>query len=174
MKHLLPGFCLLTFLSLLPSCGEDFPCGDPDEVPQNARLSINFIVPNTNDQENLLGIIEYPCQRDSIKVFQEDGETAIDFSLGNNGSIFFKVNTFQQDHSRAFVEEVIKRFQLYINYREVHDIEFRYMISETNCNHDVFTYIETWFDGELFRREEDVPDINSVIIEQTSLGFNPC
>ena len=172
---------LITALALLPlallqsGCiGDDnSDCFDRPEAPESAVFDLVYIVPNTLDQRRYLDLLNYPCFRDSIMVYQENGQPALDFSLSQNGRISFTVNTFQQDHSAAFRTEVRKRFQLYINYREIHYIEFRYMMYDTGCSQSNFTYIETYYNNVLMVRDENYPEIRGLIFDETPV-WSPC
>ena len=171
---------LITALALLPlallqsGCiGDD--CGrEPEESPQDAVVSLTFEVPNTADQENYLDIVRFPCSRDSVMVYQENGERALGFNFDQGGRISFTVNTFQMDHSLAFEQEVIKRFQLYINYREVHWIEFRYIMRDTGCSWDEFAYIDIYYDDVLYARDEGVTYIRVVVFREEMNFWSHC
>ena len=180
MKNLLfPLLCNLLLFSLVlqSSCNPDDygPCEeDPFPVPQNAGITIAMVLPNSNQQEYLLDILRYPCDRDSVAVFRENGEKVDEFYFESDGVIAFRVNIFDMDHSEAFRQEVSKSFTLYINYLETHQITTKYKMRETGCNYDVFEFVEVFFDNELQARAEDALEIPDILIEKDSLNYNRC
>ena len=171
---------LILTLALLPlallqsGCiGDD--CGrTPTYLPEEAVFVLDFIVPNTLDQDQYLDVQRYPCFRDSVMVYQENGQPALDFNFRQNGTIFFAVNNFRDDHSAAFRAEVRKRFQLYINYREIHYIEFRYMLRDTGCGYSLFDYVEAYYDDVLMYQLEDVPELKGLFLREEMDFYQPC
>ena len=143
-------------------------------VPQNAGVSISIVIPDTNEQAYLLDILRYPCHRDSVTVLDDTGSMVEEFYFGADGSIAFRVNTFDMDHSAAFDQEVVREYLLYINYLETHEIEVRYRLRKVGCSYDVFEYVEVYFDHTLYGRGEDVLEIPRVLVEQVALSYNPC
>ena len=168
---------LLPSLVLQSGCNPDDygPFEDnPTSTPDSGFVFFGIYEPGEVDNINILDIVRYPCGRDSVKVYDEDGEIPELFEFESGGNIAFRATQDDQIHQRAFSQEVSRRFQLYINYREVHWIELRYKVREVKCNYDVFEYIEVYFDDALYQRIEDFIEIPRIVIEQNSLDFNPC
>ena len=180
MKQLFfPLLCALLVFSLVlqSSCNPDDygPCEeDPFETPDRSYISFSMVVPNTNEEQNLLDVLRYPCDRDSVKVYSEDGEVAEDYVFRADGRIGFRATNNDRIHELAQIQEVSRTFQLYINYREVHWIELRYQLREVKCRYDVFDYLEVYYDDELYSRSSDRIDIPSLLTEQNSLIYSRC
>lgn len=170
-------FLLLGLIMLQASCNPDDygACeDDPFLTPDRAYLIVSFYQTGLVDEEKLLDIAEYPCNRDSVRVFDESINVAEEFEFQATGNIFFRVTYDDQLNDQALTSEVSRRFRLYINYQEVHWIELRYKLRSVKCSCDVFEYLEVYFDDILYSHSENVLSIPDLVIEVDSLAYNPC
>lgn len=175
-------FYALAFLGLFlillqASCNPDDygPCDrDPTSTPDRGFVFFSMVLPDTNEEINLLDVLRYPCDRDSVKVYDENGDVPGLYEFDLAGRIAFRATYDDQIHRLAFEQEVSRQFQLYINHQEIHWIELRYRLREVKCEYDVFQYIEVYYDNELFIRSEDLIRIPPILIERDSLAYSRC
>ena len=175
-------FYVLAFLGLFlvllqASCNpDDYGACDAEyyERTDNGYISFVLAQTGTNEEVIFLDVLRYPCDRDSVKVFSEDGELVDEYEFRADGRIAFRATNDDSIHALARTQEVSRLFQLYINYQEVHWIELRYRLRDVKCDYDVFDYIEIYYDDSLYSRSIDRIRIPSILIEQDFLGYNRC
>ena len=172
---------LVGSLFLLPSCKRTDEDGNPrfkcdNAEPDTAKESyFGFLLIDAQNSEILpLGNWEYPCFRDSIRIYKASGEPAADFSIGNSGRISFRVISFTEDHTDAFINEQVREFYLYVNYRHVDTIRFEYKFLETDCNYTVFDYARVFYNDALIIDREEETRFGAPGIYIDSLRYNPC
>ena len=175
------GASLLLSLFTFASCNKVddegnpvYQCDDGD-FGSATNSGLGFLFRDPEDPERLpLDLIDYPCFRDSISVFTENGEPAADFVLTNGGRVGFQVIASEEDHTDAYINDQIKEFYFYVNYRHVDTFRFEYMFLETDCNYVVFDYARVYYNSELIIDKQHDTRFGNPAIFIDSLRYNPC
>ena len=164
------------------SCKRTDEDGNPRFKCDNAEpftakeAKFGFIFIDIDDPEVYhLASWEYPCFRDSILMLKENGDTVTDFSLDNgDGRVSFRVIEFSEDHTDAFINEQVREFYLYVNYRHVDTFRFEYKFLETDCNYVVFDYARVFYNDALIIDREEETRFGAPGIYIDRLRYNPC
>lgn len=117
---------------------------------------------------------QYPCFRDSVVVLKEDGSIAAGSNLSLGGSVRFRVTTFDEDHSDAFINEQVRTFYLYVNHLEIDTFRFEYKMLRTDCGYTPFEYASVYWNGEFLYQVTNQPTLGGPALSKESLAFNPC
>ena len=175
------GASLLLSLFTFSSCNKVDDEGNPvykcdnNEFGTANSAGFSFRLKDSDNPEiYLLDIIDYPCDRDSIKVFKESGEEAANIFFRTDGRIGWKVIAFEEDHTDAFLNEQVREFYAYINYRHVDTFRFEYKFLEAECNYTVFDYARVLYNGRMLYEIDDETTLGGPDIQIDSLRYNRC
>ena len=151
-----------------------FKC-DKSEPDTADEAWFSFLFVDAADNEVLpLSAWYYPCHRDSVMVYKENGEPAVNFSMNNSGRVGFSVIEFSEDHTNTFINEQQREFYLYVNYRHIDTFRFEYKFLETDCNYVVFDYARVYYNDALIIDHEKKTRFGGPEIFIDSLRYNPC
>ena len=175
------GASLLLSLFTFASCNKVDDEGNPvyqcdnDEFGSATHTGFSPLFVDANNPDRLpLDIVEYPCFRDSVTVFKENGETAENIVFNNSGQIGFQVISRDEDHTDMFINEQVREFYAYINYQHVDTFRFEFMFLETDCNYVVFDYARIFLNNNLLYVIEEETYLGAPDVYINSLRYNPC
>lgn len=130
---------------------------------------------DTLTDSGILDAVNYCRYRDSIRVYNDLGIAATDFSLDRAGKVWFTfIDARLEDLSPAYFLPQTKIYYLYINHKVVDTIRIDYMLYNENCDYSTFRYLNAYYNGEQTHTLEFSLDLFSRSIPRDSLAYNPC
>ena len=137
----------------------------PDFDLENG-FSITFRLFESGTDNSLLGIGTY-YDRDSVKVFYEDGEVLFDGPVYTDGTVtleaYFLKNIelpLDKDSSEVYYLHLRRGFL------DVDTFEVSYRVSKAECNQKIFTEYNFIYNGELIRSINDEIDELTICLEK--------
>ena len=175
------GASLLLSLLTFASCNKVDDEGNPvyqcdnNEFGSATHSGFSFTFRDRDDPDKFpLDLIDYPCDRDSITVYKENGEQAENITFNNTGQLGFRVISRDEDHTDMFINEQVREFYAYINYRHVDTLRFEFKFLETDCNYVVFDYARVYYNGDQIIDRELTTRFAAPSIYIDSLRYNRC
>jgi hypothetical protein len=137
--------CIITLL-LISGCDEVFNrCGgDYNFIKHNPHT---FELHDYYTRENLLGIFgQY--SRDTIKIFNEDGQVFFGGPVDLDGRISFELLTL--DDYKVLNQLTVRELYLYLSHEDIDTLRYEFEMRNNNCDRQVYHYTKLTYNDSVY------------------------